>query len=126
MAELREQLSEFIGFKPDEIRFPETERDQRLFRKIIADQRMANNIVMDDFYFLLRTGYNGKGGRLIHIGWLICVIRKECEKVLLNTPYDITNKIITHLQYKFKHIPLAPIVRYPNIPSQLDLECDII
>ena len=31
MTELREQLSEFIGFKPDEIRFPETERDKRLF-----------------------------------------------------------------------------------------------
>src|SRR6185369_2962286 len=123
MAELREQLSEFIGFKPDEIRFPETERDQRLFRKIIADQRMATK---DDFYFLLRTGYNGKGGRLIHIGWLICVIRKECEKVLLNIPHDITNKIITHLQYKFKDIPLAPILRYPNIPSPLDSEYDII
>ena len=126
MAELREQLSEFIGFKPDEIRFPETERDKRLFRKIIADQRMATNIVLDDFHFLLCTGYNGKGGRLIHIGWLICVMRKECEKVLLNIPHDITNKIITHLQYKFKDIPLAPILRYPNIPSQLDSEYDII
>ncbi|CAG8691107.1 6193_t:CDS:2, partial [Dentiscutata heterogama] len=97
MAELREQLSEFIGFKPDEIHFPETERDQQLFRKIIADQRMATNIVIDDFHFLL-----------------------QYEKVLLNNPHDITNKIIRHLQYKFKDIPLAPIVRYPNIPSQLD------
>ena len=53
-------------------------------------------------------------------------MQQECEKVLLNIPHDITNKIITHLQYKFKDIPLAPIVRYPNIPSQLDSECDII
>ena len=97
MAELCEQLSEFIGFKPDDICFPETKRDQWLFRKIIADQKMATNI--DDFHFLLCTGYNGKGGRLIHIGWLICVIRKECEKVLLNIPHDITNKIITHLHW---------------------------
>ncbi|CAG8667398.1 10998_t:CDS:2 [Gigaspora rosea] len=108
MAELREKLSEFIGFKPDEICFPETEKNQQLFRKIIADQRMATNIVIDDFHFLLCTGYN------------------ECEKVLLKIPHNITNKIITHLQYKFKDIPLAPIVRYPNILSQLDSECDII
>ena len=36
MAELREQLSEFIGFKPDEIRFPETERSTNdYFEKLL-------------------------------------------------------------------------------------------
>ncbi|CAG8572466.1 4822_t:CDS:2 [Ambispora leptoticha] len=93
-SELREQLSEFIGFKLDEIRLPETERDQQLFQKIIADQRTATGIVIDG--------------------------------VLLNMPHNISNKIETHLRHKFKGIPLAPIVRYPNIPSQLDSEYDII
>ena len=37
MAELQEKVSQYIGFKPNEIRPLITEEDRQKFRKIIAD-----------------------------------------------------------------------------------------
>jgi len=36
--ELRDQISKYIGFNPEEIRSPITDEDKQLFRKLIADQ----------------------------------------------------------------------------------------
>jgi hypothetical protein len=71
MAELRDQVSQYIGFEPSEIRLPITEEDRWVFRKIIADQEGMADIVMDDYRFLLQHEHNGKGGSQIHIGWLL-------------------------------------------------------
>jgi hypothetical protein len=45
MAELREKLSQYIGFKPEEIRLPITEEDKRFFQELIADQEEMIDIV---------------------------------------------------------------------------------
>ena len=71
MAELRDQVSQYIGFEPNEIRLLITEEDRWLFSKIIADQEGMADIVMGDYQFLQRYGHNGKGGEFIHIGWLL-------------------------------------------------------
>jgi hypothetical protein len=71
MAELRDIVSQYIGFEPNEICLPITEEDRQEFHKIIADQEGMADIVMDDYRFLLQHGHNGKGGNLIHIGWLL-------------------------------------------------------
>ena len=68
MAELRDQVSQYIGFKPSEICLLITEEDRQLFRKIISEQDGMGDIVMDDYRFLLCYGHNGKGGDQIHIG----------------------------------------------------------
>ena len=71
MAELRDQVSQYIGFEPNEIRLPIIEEDKQVFRKIIVDQKKMTDIVMDDYRFLLQHGHNSKGGDQIHIGWLL-------------------------------------------------------
>ena len=49
MTELQEKVSQYIGFKPNEIRLPITEEDRQEFHKIIADQEKMTDIVMDDY-----------------------------------------------------------------------------
>ncbi len=68
MAELRDQVSQYIGFEPNEIHLSITEDDRWLFRKIIADQEGMRDIVMDDHRYLLQHDHNGKGGNRIYIG----------------------------------------------------------
>ena len=51
MAELRDQVSQYIGFKPNEICLPITEEDRWLFSKIIADQEGMADIIMGDYQF---------------------------------------------------------------------------
>ncbi|RGB21426.1 hypothetical protein C1646_778057 [Rhizophagus diaphanus] len=58
MAELRDQVSQYIGFEPNEIRLPITEEDR----------------------------HNGKGGEFIHIGWLLACTVAQAKKVLINPP----------------------------------------
>jgi len=77
MTELRDQVSQYIGFEPNEICLPITEEDRWLFSKIISDQEGMADIVMDDYQFLQHHGHNGKGGdRMIplgsylHVRWL--------------------------------------------------------
>ena len=36
MTELRDQVSQYIGFEPNEIHLPITEEDRQIFGKIIA------------------------------------------------------------------------------------------
>ena len=68
MAELRDIVFQYIGFKLNEIRLLITEEDRWIFRKIIADQEGMADIVMDDYQYLLQHGHNGKGGNWIYIG----------------------------------------------------------
>jgi hypothetical protein len=49
MTELQEKVSQYIGFKPNEIRPSITKEDRQEFRKIIADQEKMTDIVMDDY-----------------------------------------------------------------------------
>ncbi len=62
MAELQKKVSQYIGFKLNEIRLPITEEDRQEFHKIITDQEKMTDIVMDDYQFLLQYGHNGKEG----------------------------------------------------------------
>ncbi|CAB4384485.1 unnamed protein product [Rhizophagus irregularis] len=81
MAELRDQVSQYIGFKPNKIHFPITEDDRWLFRKIIADQEGMRDIVMDDYQYLLQHGHN-----------------------------DLSKKVLAHIQRRFREVPLAPVL----------------
>ena len=115
MAELRDQVSQYIGFSPNEIRLPITEEDRQEFRQIIADQEKMTDIVMDDYRFLQRYGHNGKGGEFIHIGWLLACTVADAKKVLINPPErqaerDLSKKVLTHIQRRFREVPLAPVL----------------
>jgi hypothetical protein len=115
MAELRDQVSQYIGFSPNEILLPITEEDRQEFRKIIADQEGMADIVMDDYRFLQRYGHNGKGGEFIHIGWLLACTVAQAKKVLINPPErqaekDLSKKVLTHIQRRFREVPLAPVL----------------
>jgi len=110
MAELRDQVSQYIGFEPNEIRLPITEEDRWLFSKIIADQEGMADIVMGDYRFLLQHGHNGKGGDLIHIGWLLACIMAQAKKVLINPPKDLSEKVLAHTKKRFGEVPLAPVL----------------
>ncbi|CAB4384728.1 unnamed protein product [Rhizophagus irregularis] len=113
MAELRDQVSQYIGFEPNEIRLPITEEDRQEFRQIIADQEKMTDIVMDDYRFLQRYGHNGKGGEFIHIGWLLACTVVDAEKVLINPPEekrDLSEKVLAHIQKRFEEVPLAPVL----------------
>ena len=96
MAELRDIVSQYIGFKPNEICLPITEEDRWLFSKIIADQEGMADIVMGDYHFLQRYGHNGKGGEFIHIGWLLACTVADAEKVLINPRRFIKKSIRLH------------------------------
>ncbi|CAG8636678.1 8714_t:CDS:2, partial [Gigaspora rosea] len=110
MAELRDQLSQYIGFEPSEICLPITEEDIQEFRKIIADQEKMTDIVMDEYRFLLCYGYNGKGDNRIHIGWLVACTVSQAEKVLINLPEDLSEKVLAHIEKRFEEVPLVPVL----------------
>ena len=92
MAELRDQVSQYIGFEPNEIRLPITEEDRWLFSKIIADQEGMADIVMGDYQFLQRYG-----GEFIHIGWLLACTVAQAKKVLINPPKVLSEKVLAHI-----------------------------
>ena len=115
MAELRDQVSQYIRFEPNKIRLPITEEDRWLFSKIISDQEGMADIVMDDYRYLLRYGHNGKRGELIHIGWLFACTMAQAKKVLINPPErqaerDLSEKVLAHIQKRFEEVPLAPVL----------------
>src|SRR6266496_1621704 len=110
MAELQEKVSQYIGFKPNEIRPPITEEDRQEFRKIIADQEKMTDIVMDDYRFLLQHGHNGKGGDRIHIGWLLACTVSQAENALINLPENLPEKLLAHIKKRFEKVPLAPVL----------------
>ena len=109
MAELRDIVSQYIGFKPNEIRLPITEEDRWVFRRIIADQEGMADIVMDDYRYLLQHGHNGKGGNLIHIGWLLACTVIQAKKVLINPPKDLSEKLLAHTKKRFEDVSLASV-----------------
>ena len=110
MAELRDQVSQYIGIKPNEIRLPITEEDRQEFCKIIADQEKMMDIVMEDYRFLQHHGHNGKGGDRIHIGWLLGCMVADAEKVLINLPEDLSKKVLAHIQKRFEEVSLASVL----------------
>ena len=118
MAELRDQVSQYIGFSPNEIRLPITEKDRQEFRKIIADQEGMADIVMDDYRYLQRYGHNGKEGDLmIPLGsWLLVCTVADAKKVLINPPERqaerdlLPKKILAHIQRRFREVSLAPVL----------------
>ncbi|CAB5202211.1 unnamed protein product [Rhizophagus irregularis] len=109
MAELRDQVSQYIGFEPNKIHFPITEEDRQEFCKIIADQKMTD-IVMEDYRFLQHHRHNGKGGDRIHIGWLLGCTVADAEKILINPPKDLAETILSHIEKRFEEVPLAPVL----------------
>ena len=110
MAELQEKISQYIGFKPNEICPPITEEDRQEFRKIIVDQEKMTDIVMNDYQFLLQHGHNGKGGDRIHIGWLLACTVFQAEKVLINPPENLLEKLLAYAKKRFKDISLTPVL----------------
>ena len=110
MAELRDQVFQYIGFEPNEICLPITEEDRQEFRKIIADQEKMTDIVMEDYRFLQHYGHNGKGGNRIHIGWLLACTVSQAEKVLINPPENLPEKLLAHTKKRFEEVPLAPVL----------------
>ncbi|CAG8777058.1 21470_t:CDS:1, partial [Gigaspora margarita] len=74
------------------------------------DQELMGDIVMDDYQFLLRHGHNGKGGNLIHIGWLLACTVSQAKKVLINLPEDLSEKVLAHIEKRFKEVPLVPVL----------------
>lgn len=107
---LQKRISEYIGFSPNEIRPPITKEDKQMYRKIITDQEQITDLVKDEYQHLLRTGYNYDGGDVIHIAWLCAIINSVCEKVLVQIPHNIINRILTHVEKRFEGIPFAPIL----------------
>ncbi|CAG8782165.1 30599_t:CDS:2 [Gigaspora margarita] len=95
MAELRDQLSQYIGFEPNEIRLLITKEDRQVFHEIIADQKKMTDIVMDNYQFLLQHGHNA------------CTA-SQAEKILINPPEDLPEKLLAHIEKRFKEVPLAP------------------
>jgi len=113
MAELRDQVSQYTGFEPNKIRLPITEEDRQVFRKIITEQEGMTDIVIDDYRFLQQHGHNGKGGEYIHIGWLLACTVAYAEKILINPPKDLSEKVLAHIEKRFEEVPLAPVlIRY--------------
>ncbi|GES90614.1 hypothetical protein GLOIN_2v1791797 [Rhizophagus clarus] len=115
MAELRDQLFQYIGIKSSEICLLITEEDRQEFCKIIADQEKMTDIVMEDYRFLQNHGHNSKGGDQIHIGWLLECTVANAEKVLISLPErqakrDLSKKVLAHIQKRFEGVPLAPVL----------------
>ncbi|CAG8853664.1 9827_t:CDS:2, partial [Gigaspora margarita] len=104
----------YIGFEPNEIHLPITEEDRQVFREIIADQEKMTDIVMDDYQFLLQHGHNGKGGNQIHIGWLLACTASQAEKILINPPEDLPEKLLAHIKKRFEEVLLAPVSKDDN------------
>jgi hypothetical protein len=68
------------------------------------------DIVMDDYQFLLQHGHNGKGGNQIHIGWLLACMVADAEKILINLPKDLSEKVLAHIEKRFREVTLAPVL----------------
>ncbi|CAG8666320.1 17254_t:CDS:1 [Acaulospora morrowiae] len=107
--ELRDQISKYIGFSPEEIRLPITDEDKQLFRELISDQE---KMIMNEYRFLLHHGHNYKGGKLIHIMWVYICTEKDAEKVLIEAPPSkiLSRKVLAHIEKRFKDLPLAPVI----------------
>ncbi|CAI2191564.1 3185_t:CDS:2 [Funneliformis geosporum] len=60
MAELRDQIFQYTGFKPNEICLSITEENRQVFRKIITEQDGMTDIIIDDYQFLQQHGHNEK------------------------------------------------------------------
>ncbi|RHZ85014.1 hypothetical protein Glove_73g48 [Diversispora epigaea] len=103
MSELREKLSQYIGFEPEEIYLPITDEDKQLFRELITGQEEMIDIVMNEYRFLQHYGHNYKGGSLIHIIWVYICTEKDAEKVLID-------KVLAHIEKRFEDLPLAPVI----------------
>ena len=69
---------------------------------------------MDDYRFLLQHGHNSKGGDRIHIGWLLACTVSQAEKVLINPPENLPEKLLAHAKKRFEDIPLAPVLSAGN------------
>ncbi|RHZ69210.1 hypothetical protein Glove_287g53 [Diversispora epigaea] len=112
MSELREKLSQYIGFEPEEIHLPITEEDKQLFRELITGQEEMTDIVMEEYRFLQHYGHNYKGGFLIHIMWVYICTEKGAEKVLIDVlPSKIlSRKVLAHIEKRFEDLPLAPVI----------------
>ena len=97
--ELRDQISKYIGFSPEEIRPPITDEDKQLFQELIDQEEMID-IVMNEYRFLLHYGHNYKGGKLIHIMWVYICTEKGAEKVLIEVPPSkiLSRKILAHIE----------------------------
>ncbi|RHZ76915.1 hypothetical protein Glove_187g145 [Diversispora epigaea] len=112
MSELREKLSQYIGFEPEEIYLPITNEDKQLFRELITGQEEMTDIVMNEYRFLQHYGHNYKGGSLIHIMWVYICTKKDVEKVLIEIPPSkiLSRKVLAHIEKRFKNLPLAPVI----------------
>ncbi|CAG8810098.1 13098_t:CDS:1, partial [Gigaspora margarita] len=102
MAKLHFQLSQYIGFESSEIRLSITEEDIQEFCKIILEQEGMGDIVRNNYRFLLCHGHNGKGSNWIHIGWLLACTVSQAEKVLINLPEDLSEKVLAHIEKRFE------------------------
>ncbi|GBC10669.1 hypothetical protein RclHR1_09810003 [Rhizophagus clarus] len=55
-------------------------------------------------------GHNGKEGVQIHIEWLLGCMVTDAEKILINPPKDLPEKLLVHIQRRFRKVPLAPVL----------------
>ena len=53
---------------------------------------------MDDYRFLLQHGHNSKRGDRIYIGWLLACTVFQTEKVLINPPENLPEKLLAHIE----------------------------
>ncbi|CAI2193496.1 13282_t:CDS:1, partial [Funneliformis geosporum] len=60
------------------------------------------DIVIDDYRFLQQHGHNGKGGEYIHIGWLLACTVAYAEKILINPPKDLSERVLAHIKKDLK------------------------
>src|SRR6185369_1427586 len=112
MSELREKLSQYIGFEPEEIHLPITDEDKQLFRELITGQEEMINIVMNEYRFLQHYGHNYKGGELIHIMWVYICTEGVAKKVLIDVPPSkiLSRKVLAHIKKRFEDLSLAPMI----------------
>ncbi|RHZ77622.1 hypothetical protein Glove_174g85 [Diversispora epigaea] len=112
MTELREKLSQYIGFESGEIHLPITDEDKQLFRELIAGQEEMTDIVMNEYRFLQHYGHNYKGGGLIHIMWIYICTEGNAKKVLIDVPPSkiLSRKVLAHIEKRFEDLPLAPVI----------------
>src|SRR5581483_6188088 len=104
MAELHDQVSQYIGFEPNKIRLSITKEDKQIFCKIISEQEEMGDIVMDNYRFLLQYGHNGKGGNQIHIGWLLACTISHAKNTLINLPKNLPEKLLAYIKKRFKEV----------------------
>ncbi|RHZ58776.1 hypothetical protein Glove_368g55 [Diversispora epigaea] len=130
MSELREKLSQYIGFEPEEIYLPITDEDKQLFRELITGQEEMTDIVMNEYRFLQHYGHNYKGGSLIHIMWVYICTEKDVEKVLIEIPPSkiLSRKVWEIIAKKYLTIfqPLIEIIKdqTPNSSSHKETNRD--